>query len=132
LESVAGEGSSFRETKSEHMILNTGLRMLKNYGLRISVYLVAAGLAAASLRWSQATNLATILLLLVTFEYVLLTHNNLELFRYQLQRQENAYVYFDVICRDGVGYVRVTNLGISNFLVTGMKVRTQDFANFSA
>lgn len=91
---------------------------------------VAALLCIAALVWPQIQGIATILLLLVTFEYVLLTQENIELFRRQLQRQEKVYVNFDLICRNGPLFVRVANLGIANFLVSAIHVRTQDINEF--
>jgi len=91
---------------------------------------VAVVLCIASQIWSQVQAVATILLLLVTFEYVLLTQENIELFRRQLQRQENVYVNFELICRNGPLFIRAANLGISNFLVAAVHVRTQDIAEF--
>lgn len=106
--------------------------MLKRYWLRATAYVVAIGLAAASFHWPRASNIgtiATILLLLVTFEYVLTTQENLGLFRHQLQRQEKVFLYFDLVVNKKV-FIRVSNLGMTNFLVTGMKIRTQDLAEF--
>jgi hypothetical protein len=104
--------------------------MLQKYWLRLPIYLIAFGLVIASQRWPQATNIATILLLLVTFEYVSLTHSNLELFRHQLQRQEKVFLHLDLIVINNKVFVRAANLGMSNFLVTGMRVRKQDEAVF--
>jgi hypothetical protein len=67
---------------------------------------------------------------LVTFEYVLLTQENIELFRRQLERQEKVYLDFELVCRNGPLAIRVANLGISNVLVSGIRVRTQDKAEF--
>jgi hypothetical protein len=106
--------------------------MLKKYWLRATAYVVAVGLAAASLHWPRSSNIgtiATILLLLVTFEYVLATHENLGLFRHQLQRQEKVFLDFDLVVIKKV-FIRVSNLGMANFLVTGVKGRTQDIAEF--
>jgi hypothetical protein len=98
--------------------------------LRIVALPIAAALCIASFFWSQVVSVATVLLLLVTFEYVLLTQENIELFRRQLERQEKAYVNFELICRHGPLYVRVANLGVSNFLVSGIHVRAQDVQEF--
>jgi hypothetical protein len=72
---------------------------------------------------------AIILLLSITFEYILITHGNIELLRRQLERQEEVYVNFELICRNGL-YVRIVNAGISNFLVSAIYVRTQDMDEF--
>ena len=53
---------------------------------------VAVVLCIAAVMWPQVRSVATILLLLVTFEYVLLTQESIELFRRQLLRQEKVYV----------------------------------------
>jgi hypothetical protein len=66
----------------------------------------------------------------VTFEYVVLTQENIELFRRQLERQERVYVHFELICRNGPLFIRVSNLGVSNFLVDAIHVRTQDIDEF--
>jgi len=98
--------------------------------LRATAYFLAAALCFASIRWPQAAGVATVLLLLVTFEYVVLTRTNLELFRHQVDRQEKVHLHFDVVCRNGPLYLRVANLGISNFLVTGIHVQNQDTVAF--
>jgi len=98
--------------------------------LRLAAIPVAAFLCIASLFWPQVQSVATILLLLVTFEYVLLTQENIELFRRQLERQEKLYVNFELICKNGPLSVRVANLGISNSLVSAVHVRTQDIEEF--
>ena len=90
---------------------------------------VAVVLCVASLWWPAIQSVATILLLLVTLEYVLLTQENIELFRRQLQRQENVYANFELLFRNGL-VVRVANLGISNFLVAAVHVRAQDIREF--
>jgi hypothetical protein len=91
---------------------------------------VAVALCVASLKWQQVQGVATILLLLVTLKYVLLTQENIELFRRQLQRQEKVYLDFDLVCRNHDLFLRVANLGISNFLVSAVRVRTQDIREF--
>jgi hypothetical protein len=83
----------------------------------------------ASLAWPQVQGVAIILLLSITFEYILITHGNIELLRRQLERQEEVYVNFELICRNGL-YVRIVNAGISNFLVSAIYVRTQDMDEF--
>lgn len=98
--------------------------------LRYIAIPVAAVLCIAALIWPQVQGVATILLLLVTLEYVLLTRENIELFRRQLQRQEKVYANFDLICKNGPLLVRVANLGISNFLVAAVNVRTQHETEF--
>jgi hypothetical protein len=91
---------------------------------------VVVVLCIASWKWPQVQGIATILLLLVTFEYVLLTQENIGLFRRQLARQEKVYMDFELVCRNGPLLVRVANLGVSNFLLTAIHVRTQDKAMF--
>lgn len=90
---------------------------------------VAGILCIVALIWPQVQSVATILLLLVTFEYVLLTQENIELFRRQLLRQEKVYVHFELLYGNGL-FIRVANLGISNFLMAAIHVRTQDLAKF--
>lgn len=60
--------------------------------LRRVAIAVAILLCIASLIWPKVQGVATILLLLVTLEYVLLTQENIELFRRQLERQEKVYL----------------------------------------
>jgi hypothetical protein len=98
--------------------------------LRLVAIPIVVALCVASLKWPQVQSVATILLLLVTFEYVLLTQENIELFRRQLARQEKVYLDFELICRNGPVLLRVANLGISNFLVSAVHVRTQDIREF--
>ena len=90
---------------------------------------VAAVLCIAAVMWPQVRSVATILLLLVTFEYVLLTQESIELFRRQLLRQEKVYVNFELLYENGL-FIRVANLGVSNFLMAAIHVRTQDIAKF--
>jgi hypothetical protein len=90
----------------------------------------ALGLAIASWYSPRIGGVATILLLWVTFAYLMVTQANLELLRHQINRQEKVFLHFDLLCQGGKAMLRVSNLGISNFLVTGIQVRTQDVANF--
>jgi len=85
--------------------------------LRRVAIAVAILLCIASLIWPKVQGVATILLLLVTLEYVLLTQENIELFRRQLERQEKVYLTFELVCSSsGPLSIRVANLGMSNFL----------------
>jgi hypothetical protein len=58
--------------------------------VRLIAIPVAVVLCIAAVMWPQVQSVATILLLLVTFEYVLLTQENIELFRRQLLRQTSS------------------------------------------
>lgn len=87
-------------------------------------------LCIASLIWPKFQGVATILLLLVTLEYVLLTQENIELFRRQLERQEKVYLTFELVCSSGPLSIRVANLGMSNLLISGISVRNHDMAEF--
>jgi hypothetical protein len=98
---------------------------------RVAAVLVGIATCVLSVWWSQAIIFATVLLLYVTLEYTLTTRDNLGLFRHQLERQEKVFLYFDLICKNGPLFVRVANLGMSNFLVTGINIRTQDLARFT-
>ena len=50
--------------------------------------------------------------------------------RLDQERQERVYPYFELDASNGVLFVSVSNLGISNFLVSGIHVRSQDIAKF--
>jgi hypothetical protein len=97
--------------------------------LRRAAITIAVALCMASLAWPQVQGVAIILLLFAIFEYILLTQGNIELVRRQLERQEKVYVNFELICRNEV-YVRIANVGISNFLVSAIYVRTQNMDEF--
>ena len=92
---------------------------------------IVLALGVLALRSEKVAGLATILLLYVTLEYVLANQESLELLKHQSERQEKVFLHFDLVCKHGPLFVRVANLGISNFLVTGIRVRTQDLAKFS-
>ena len=104
--------------------------MSRRNKFRLVTIPIAVALCLLSYWRPQINVAATILLLYVTLEYVLANQENLELFRHQLKRQERVFLYFDLVCKNGPLFVRVANLGISNFLVTGIHVRTQDLAVF--
>ena len=104
--------------------------MSRRKKIRIAAVPVAVVFCMLSFWWPQVNVVATILLLYITLEYVLANQENLDLFRHQLERQERVFLHFDLVCKNGPLYVQVANLGISNFLVTGMHVRTQDLAEF--
>jgi hypothetical protein len=91
---------------------------------------IGLALCVLALRSEKVAGLATILLLYVTLEYVLANQESLELLKHQSERQEKVFLHFDLVCKDVPLFVRVANLGISNFLVTGIHVRTQDLAKF--
>ncbi|HLJ40053.1 MAG TPA: hypothetical protein VKT50_01080, partial [Candidatus Acidoferrales bacterium] len=68
----------------------------------------------------KATAIGTILLLYVTFEYLLATRDNLNLsqehfnlIERQMQRQERVYLHFDLINSEAELVLRVSNLGLS-------------------
>ena len=104
--------------------------MSRRKKIRIAAVPVAIVFCLLSFGWPQVNVVATILLLYITLEYVLANQENLDLFRHQLERQERVFLHFDLLCKNGPLYVRVANLGISNFLVTAIHVRTQDLAEF--
>jgi hypothetical protein len=94
-------------------------------------------LAIASMRWPSSASIATILLLYVTFEYLLttratlaVTHSQLDLLQRQIQRQERVELHFDLTCADAQLVLRVSNLGLSNFLLQRVDVRRPDDRHF--
>jgi hypothetical protein len=96
---------------------------------------VSAGivLCLASFFWPKISTVATVLLLYVTFEYLLVTRDSLtvtrehlDLFQRQLQRQERVVLHFDVTCKEKGLFLRVSNLGLSNFLLRTVHVRKSD------
>jgi hypothetical protein len=105
--------------------------MSRRQKIRVAVIPVAVAFCVLSFWWPQVNVIATLLLLYITFEYVLANQENLDLFRHQLERQEKVFLQYDLICRNGPLYLQVANLGISNFLLTAIHVRTQDLAEFN-
>jgi hypothetical protein len=97
---------------------------------RVIAIPIVIALCAFALRSDKAVGVATILLLYMTLEYVLANQESLELLKHQSQRLEKVFLHFDLVCRNGPLFVRIANLGMSNFLVTGIHVRTQDLAEF--
>ncbi|MGH9728694.1 MAG: hypothetical protein ACRD4V_08910 [Candidatus Acidiferrales bacterium] len=104
---------------------------------RIVVISAALVLSLASIWRPKATAIGTILLLYVTFEYLLATRDNLDLsqehfnlLERQMQRQERVYLHFDLIDSDSTLVLRVSNLGLSNFLLQRVQVRRSDAATF--
>lgn len=104
--------------------------------LRSVLVLVAAGLCLLAI-WQKTSSvvvtIATIGLLYVTAEYLLVTRENLDvtqqnldLFRQQLQRQERVVLYFDLAIRDRSLWLRISNLGLSNFLLQTIHLRKRD------
>lgn len=105
--------------------------------LRAIAVSAAVVLSALSIVWPKAATVATILLLYVTFEYLLVTRDNLaltqehlDLFQRQQQRQERVELHFDLVCSDMTVILRVSNLGFSNFLLQRAQVRRPDASNF--
>lgn len=99
-------------------------------GIAIVIGIALCGL---SLRWPRISSVATIMLLYVTFEYLLatrdnldLTHENLDVLKNQLQRQQRVVLHFDLACRDKSLWLRVSNLGMSNFLLRNARFRKPD------
>ncbi|HEV2617582.1 MAG TPA: hypothetical protein VGU63_13335 [Candidatus Acidoferrales bacterium] len=104
---------------------------------RILVIVAALVLGFASIWRPKATAIGTILLLYVTFEYLLATRDNLDLsqehfnlIERQMQRQERVYLHFDLINTEAELVLRVSNLGLSNFLLQRVQVRRSDAVNF--
>jgi len=110
---------------------------MKRRVTRVLVILAAVVLALLSIWRPKATAIGTILLLYVTFEYLLATRDNLDLsqehfnlLERQMQRQERVYLHFDVINSEAELVLRVSNLGLSNFLLQRVQVRRSDAADF--
>jgi len=102
--------------------------MLQHRKVRVVLLLIAAGLCMLAI-WQKtsavAVTIATVGLLYVTAECLLVTRENLDvtqqnldLFRQQLQRQERVVVYPDLTIRDRQLWLRVSNLGLSNFFAS--------------
>lgn len=105
-------------------------RMMRRPWLRPVAIVIAVALALSSLKWPGAATIATILLLYVTFEYLVATRGllylaqeNLGLLHAQIQRQERIEIYFDLALVDLAFILRVSNLGLSNFLLQGIHIR---------
>lgn len=64
--------------------------------------------------------------LLVTWESLDVTRQNLDLLRGQVQRQEHVLVHFDLTIKDRSLWLRISNLGLSNFLLQAARVRKPD------
>ena len=110
---------------------------MKRRVTRVLVISAAGGLGLLSIWRPKATAIGTILLLYVTFEYLLATRDNLDLsqehfnlLERQMQRQERVYLHFDLINSEAELVLRVSNLGLSNFLLQRVQVRRSDAANF--
>ena len=106
------------------------LRQKKLRAIAISAGVV---LCIASFFWPKISTVATVLLLYVTFEYLLVTRDSLavtrehlDLFQHQLQRQERVVLHFDLTCKERGLFLRVSNLGLSNFLLRTVHVRKPD------
>ena len=110
---------------------------MKRRVTRILVISAAVVLGLLSIWRPKATAIGTILLLYVTFEYLLATRDNLDLsqehfnlLERQMQRQERVYLHFDLINSEAELVLRVSNLGLSNFLLQRVQVRRSDGADF--
>jgi len=110
---------------------------MKRRVTRVLVISAAVALSLLSVWRPKATSIGTILLLYVTFEYLLATRDNLDLsqehfnlIERQMQRQERVYLHFDLINSEATLVLRVSNLGLSNFLLQRVQARRSDGANF--
>jgi len=110
---------------------------MKRRIIRILVIVAAVVLGLLSIWRPKATAVGTILLLYVTFEYLLATRDNLDLsqehfnlLERQIEKQERVYLHFDLINSETALVLRVSNLGLSNFLLQRVQVRRSDAANF--
>src|ERR1700730_10766811 len=94
----------------------------------IRTALVAVGLllCAASTRYQWPVAMATIGLLYITFEYLLTTRDSLDLLRNEAKRREKVFLYFDLGIKEKSLWLRVSNLGLSNFLLQVVHVRKSD------
>jgi hypothetical protein len=111
--------------------------MLRRQKIRVTAITIGLALCALSLRWQLVSAVATILLLYVTFEYLLVTRDNLDVtqenlkvLKSQIQRQQQVVLHFDFACRTRTLWLRVSNLGISNFLVRTVHFRKPDKTEF--
>jgi|SRR6202171_344254 len=95
--------------------------------MRAFVLIIAGLVIVLSLKWpSLATTSATVLLLYITFEYVLANQENVRLTRQQMERQQRVYVEFGLRDADEKVWAWAANLGLSTFLIVSIRVRTQD------
>jgi len=69
--------------------------------------------------------IAAALLLYVTLEYVLVNHENVQLFREQTKHQREVFLDFGMIVENRTPFVWIANLGIATFIVKHLMVRTK-------
>ena len=78
-------------------------------------------------RFSNAgATVAAALLLLVTLQYVLPNHENVELFRKQIEHQRGVFLDFGVVAENREPALWIANLGIASFIVKGVIVGVRD------
>jgi hypothetical protein len=87
-------------------------------------------LCMMSFFWPRTQSLFTLLVLYVTLEYLIATREYLGLFRDHVQKSQRTFLYFNLVARDKLLRLRVSNLGAANCLVESMYVRKQDEASF--
>ncbi len=95
--------------------------------IRLVAIAIIAALIYAVVRFPAISNsgatIATALLLYVTLEYVLANHQNVKLFREQLEHQRRVSLDFGVKAENMQALVWVANLGLANFIVRRVIVR---------
>jgi hypothetical protein len=103
--------------------------MKQHRAIRIIAATLAVVLCVVSVRYQWAVAVATVVLLYITFEYLLTTRDSLDLLRSEARRRETILPYFDLALKDRDVSLRVSNLGLSNFLLQTVDVRKPDKAD---
>jgi hypothetical protein len=111
----------------------------------VLLYIASVALFMKAADWISVLALAVELLLLAgliwycfetremriaTQKILDLTQQQLGLLERQTQRQQRIEVYFDLTCKDGGLWLRVSNLGLFNFLLQTVHVRRDDKNEF--
>ena len=97
---------------------------------------VGFGLVVLSFWYAWVSTVTTVLLLCVTFVYVLLTydtsrltHEQFNLLKSQTERQDRVLLFLDLTFAAPNLQLRIFNLGLSSFLVQKIVARTSDDLN---
>jgi hypothetical protein len=111
-------------------------RRIERKALLTVVAVTGLALVVLSFWFAWVSTVATVLVLCVTFAYVLLTHDALQftheqlnLLKSQQERQDRVLLFLDLTFEAPSLELRVFNLGLSSFLVQKIIARTSDAIN---
>src|SRR5437762_9022968 len=108
-----------------HKVPSLSKKTIRGMALTVVVLLLVAVVSCPRVANAGAA-IASLLLVLVTLEYVLTNQENVELFREQIEHQRGVFLDFGVLAENREPVLWIANLGIATFIIKEVIVGTKD------